>query len=271
MMPVTGLDRECASSSSVSDARVFLIGAGPGAVDLLTLRAASAIKAADIIFYDSLVSPEVLALSTGAKKVHIGKRCGRNSATQEFINRSLVSAARRYGQVVRLKGGDPMIYGRAQEEIAALTAAGVSYEIIPGVSAAFGASADLGVSLTKRGVSRSVVFVTPSFGNGETPHDWVDAVIHADTAVLYMASRDSGKIARTLMDAGVPINLPVVVVENATLEHRQIIPTVLSDLPMVQGRLGEGPALILIGEVYEEFVQTALSSAPSGFGIALAV
>jgi uroporphyrin-III C-methyltransferase len=116
MMPVTGLDRECASSSSASGARVFLIGAGPGAVDLLTLRAASAIKTADIIFYDSLVSPEVLALSTGAKKVHIGKRCGRNSATQEFINRSLVSAARRYGQVVRLKGGDPMIYGRAQEE-----------------------------------------------------------------------------------------------------------------------------------------------------------
>jgi uroporphyrin-III C-methyltransferase len=164
-----------------------------------------------------------------------------------------------------------MIYGRAQEEIAALTAAGVSYEIIPGVSAAFGASADLGVSLTKRGVSRSVVFVTPSFGNGEKPHEWVDAVIHADTAVLYMAARDSGKIARTLIDAGAPINLPVVVVENATLEHRQIIPTVLSDLPMAQDRLGEGPALILIGEVYEEFVQTALTSAPSAFGIALAV
>jgi siroheme synthase len=113
--------------------------------------------------------------------------------------------------------------------------------------------------------------VTPSFGSGEKPHEWVDSVIHADTAVLYMASRDSCKIARTLIDAGVPINLPVVVVENATLEHRQIIPTVLSDLPMVQDRLGEGPALILIGEVYEEFVQTALSSASSEFGIALAV
>ena len=258
-------------SPPASESKVILIGAGPGAVDLLTLRAAGAIKAADIIFYDSLVSHDVLNLSKGAKKVHIGKRCGKNSATQEFINRSLVSAAKRYHRVVRLKGGDPMMYGRAQEEIAALTAAGVCYEVIPGVSAAFGASADLGVSLTKRGVSRSVVFVTPSFGDGEAPHDWVDAVIHADTAVLYMASRDSGKIARTLISAGAPINWPVVIVENATLEHRQVIPTLLSDLPSVKDRLGSGPALILMGEVYEEFVQKALTLTPEAFAMAVAM
>ena len=124
------------------------------------MAAAEILGRADIVFYDALVHPDTLLLAPRTEKVAVGKRCGAHATAQKFINKRLIDAARSYGTVVRLKGGDPMLFGRAQEEIAALQAAGVSYEVVPGVTAASAASADVGVSLTQRGVSRNVVFVT---------------------------------------------------------------------------------------------------------------
>ncbi|MGH8753689.1 MAG: uroporphyrinogen-III C-methyltransferase, partial [Burkholderiales bacterium] len=168
--------------------KVYLIGAGPGAPDLITVRGAEILKRADIVFYDALVHPDTVALAVNAKKVAVGKRCSRVSTDQRFINRNLVEAAHKYQTVVRLKGGDPMLFGRAQEEITALKKARIEYEIVPGVTAALGASAEVGVSLTRRGLSRSVVFVTPRVGEGEEAADWAKSVLAADTAVLYMAA-----------------------------------------------------------------------------------
>ncbi|MGH8712305.1 MAG: uroporphyrinogen-III C-methyltransferase, partial [Burkholderiales bacterium] len=130
--------------------KVYLIGAGPGAPDLITVRGAEILKRADIVFYDALVHPDTVAFAVNAKKVAVGKRCSRVSTDQRFINRNLVGAAHKYQTVVRLKGGDPMLFGRAQEEIAALEKAGIEYEIVPGVTAALGASAEVGISLTRR-------------------------------------------------------------------------------------------------------------------------
>src|SRR5829696_5041385 len=135
--------------------KVFLVGAGPGAPDLLTLRAARLLESADVVFYDALVHPETIALAANAERVAVGKRCGKHSTAQRFINKRLIDAARRNAVVVRLKGGDPMLFGRAQEEIDALEAAGVPYEVVPGITAALAVSAELGISLTRRGLARS--------------------------------------------------------------------------------------------------------------------
>ena len=147
--------------------KVYLVGAGPGAPDLLTLRAARLLGEADIVFHDALVHPETIALAVRAEKVAVGKRCGRHSTAQRFINKRLVDAAGKHAVVVRLKGGDPMLFGRAQEEIDALAAAGIEFEVVPGITAALAASAGIGVSLTRRGLGRSVAFVTPRVGEGE--------------------------------------------------------------------------------------------------------
>src|SRR5713226_3850249 len=168
--------------------KVYLVGAGPGAPDLLTLRAAEILKRAELVFHDALVHPQTLALATRAQKILVGKRSGRHSTAQSFINKRLVDAARKHAVVVRLKGGDPMLFGRAQEEIAALEAAGVRYEVVPGVTAALAASAELGISLTQRGVARSVAFVTPRVGEGEAPSAWVQSIAAADAGAIYMGA-----------------------------------------------------------------------------------
>jgi uroporphyrin-III C-methyltransferase len=228
---------------------VYLIGAGPGAPDLLTVRAARLLAQADIVFHDALVHPETLALAIKAKKVAVGKRCSQISTDQRFINRALVEAAARHDVVVRLKGGDPMLFGRAQEEIDALTAAGVAHEVVPGVTAALAASAEIGVSLTRRGASRSVTFVTPRLGEGEPASSWVRAVLNADTAVLYMAAGQAAAIAQALLAAGLAADTPVVVVESASLPEAARVATTLKGLGDVE-RIGTGPALVLIGQVY---------------------
>ena len=236
---------------------VYLVGAGPGAADLLTLRAARLLENADIVFHDALVDRQTLALARHAVLVPVGKRCGKLSTAQRFINKQLVDAARRHEVVVRLKGGDPMLFGRAREEIEALRAAGVAVEVVPGVSAAFAASADLLQSLTERGMSRSVLFLTPRVGDGEPSHDWARPAAAADTVVLYMASRQAEAIAAALLAAGVPPSRPAVFVENASLPARRIAPTRVGDLPHAAALLGEGPALLLVGEVYEDIVSAA--------------
>src|SRR5215475_9571716 len=181
--------------------KVYLVGAGPGAPDLLTLRAARILERADVVFHDALVHSDMLAIASHARIVPVGKRCSRVSTDQRFINRCLVEAASRYDVVVRLKGGDPMVFGRAQEELDALTAHGIECEVIPGVTAAFAAAAELKVSLTRRGASRSVVLATPRIGADQPAAEWVDAVAQADTAVLYMGVGEAQTLATTLIAA----------------------------------------------------------------------
>lgn len=231
--------------------KVYLVGAGPGAPDLITLRGAEILRRADIVFHDALVHPGTLAMAGGARLVAVGKRCGAYATAQRFINKQLVDAARRYPCVVRLKGGDPMLFGRAQEEISALRAAGIEFEVVAGVSAALAASAELGVSLTRRGVSRSVSFATPRVGEGEGATDWARGASAADTAVLYMAAGQAASIARTLEGQGMPSSTPVVIVENASLPDSRQFGTTLRDLQTADRALS-GPALLMMGEVYRD-------------------
>lgn len=232
--------------------KVFLVGAGPGAPDLLTLRAAGILARADIVFHDALVHPRTLALAARAEKVPVGKRSGRRSTAQKFINKRLIDAARVHRIVVRLKGGDPALFGRAQEEIDALGRAGIDFEIVPGVTAATAAAADIGVSLTRRGLARHVVFVTPRKGKGERDNDWAAPAIAADTAVVYMGAGLAEAIRAELMGRGMPGRTPVAVVESATLPGRRVLLGTLAGLPGLAAQTGDGPAVILLGEVLKE-------------------
>src|SRR6267154_277634 len=229
--------------------KAYLVGAGPGAPDLLTVRAAQILTRADMVFHDALVHPQTLALAARARKILVGKRSGRHSTAQSFINKRLVDAARKHGVVVRLKGGDPMLFGRAQEEIDALRKAGIDFEIVPGVTAATAASAELGVSLTRRGLARHVVFVTPRAGRGERGNDWAAAVLAANTAVIYMGAGLAEEISAELIARGKPKTTPLVLVESATLPEQRILRGTLADLPALARGAGGGPAVVLLGEV----------------------
>ena len=241
---------------------VYLVGAGPGAADLLTLRAARLLIEADIVFHDALVSPEILVLATGAEKIAVGKRCGRHSAAQRFINKRLADAAQAHKVVVRLKGGDPMLFGRAHEEIGYLVSRGVRVEVVPGVTAALAASADLGVSLTQRGVARTVVFATPRVAPGAPANEWLDAVLAADTAAIYMGAGDAQMIAQALIEAGKAAATPVAVVENASREDVRTLYGTLRELGALAAELGEGPAVILLGEVLADAAAAARRATP---------
>ncbi|OQW58517.1 MAG: hypothetical protein A4S17_03530 [Proteobacteria bacterium HN_bin10] len=228
---------------------VYLLGAGPGAADLLTLRAARLLAQADVVLHDALVSPEVLALATKAKLYNVGKRARRPSMDQRLINRLLVRAALSHRLVVRLKGGDPNLFGRATEEIEACRAAGLSVVTVPGVSAGFAAAASLGASLTARGVSRSVTFVTPSVGRSEHASEhWAEAAAAADTAVIYMGAMHAKRVRHALLERGVPAQRPVALIESASSPGERIIRGMLSELPQLTVQLGEGPAIMIIGE-----------------------
>jgi len=236
---------------------VYLVGAGPGAPDLLTLRAARLLGEAEVVFHDALVSAEILALAVHALKIPVGKRSGKHSTAQRFINKRLADAARRHRIVVRLKGGDPMLFGRAHEEISYLTRQGIEVQAVPGVTAALAASADLGVSLTQRGVARSVVFATPREAVGARASNWAAAVAAADTAVLYMAAGEARSVLDALVAAGLSPGKPVAIVENASVGYALAAGT-LAELPALAARGAGGPAVVMIGDVYAA-LQTAAS------------
>ncbi|GIK48746.1 MAG: uroporphyrin-III C-methyltransferase [Alphaproteobacteria bacterium] len=232
---------------------VYLVGAGPGAADLLTLRAARLIAEADVVLHDALVGADVLALAEKAKLYNVGKRANRPSVDQRLICRLLVRMGQRHRIVVRLKGGDPSLFGRASEEIDACAAAGIPVEIVPGVSAGFAAASALGASLTKRGVSRSVTFVTPTVAKGEAESaHWADAAAAAETAVIYMGALRAEAIVGELARRGVPASRPVALIEAASTPGERIVRGVLHDLPALALRLGGGPALIIVGEAIAE-------------------
>jgi uroporphyrin-III C-methyltransferase len=225
---------------------VYLVGAGPGAADLLTLRAANLLARADVVFHDALVHADVLALAPRALKIAVGKRCGRHSTAQRFIDKQLVDAAQRHAIVVRLKGGDPMLFGRAQEEIAALEAARVPYRIVPGITAATAAAAEIGTSLTQRGSVRSFAFVTPRAGTGEDRSRWVEGLRSADAGAIYLGAHEAPAIAEALIAAGQAPATPVAIVESASLPGARVHYTTLEGLTYADLAF-EGPALLLVG------------------------
>jgi len=244
---------------------VYLVGAGPGAADLLTLRALRALRRADIVFYDALVAEEILSLSKRAIKIKVGKRSGRHSTAQHFINKQLADAARKHRVIVRLKGGDPMLFGRAHEEIAYLLKQRIQFEVVPGITAALAAAADVQISLTRRGTARSVAFVTPRVGRGQPASSWTRAAFAADTVAIYMGAGEASMIARDLIAAGKPPSTPVAVIENASLPGRVTNFGTLQNLAAVASRGTGGPSLILLGEVFADAAiirawQTAQSS-----------
>jgi uroporphyrin-III C-methyltransferase len=236
---------------------VYLVGAGPGAVDLLTLRAVRLLGEAGIVFHDALVPDEILALAPQAEKVAVGKRCGRHSTAQRFINKRLADAARSHSVVVRLKGGDPMLFGRAQEEISYLASRGIRVEVVPGITAALAAAAQTGLSLTERGVARSVAFVTPRVGEGAAPSSWLGAARAADTVAIYMGAGDAAVISEALIRAGKPAGTPVALTENASRGDSRTLAGTLRDLPALAAQLNGGAAMILLGEVLRPAVAAA--------------
>ena len=242
--------------------KVYLVGAGPGAPDLLTLRAARLLEAADVVFHDALVHPETIALAKRARVIDVGKRYGKVSTEQRFIHRALVAAARKHALVVRLKGGDPMLFGRAQEELDALAAAGIEAEAVPGITAALGAASSLGVSLTRRGIARTVAFLTPRVGRGETASEWLPAALGADSIALYMAAGASASISAALVEAGKPAGTSVVLVENATLANESRTFTTLGALLAADLPRAEGPVVMLVGDVFRESARAAGNPLP---------
>jgi uroporphyrin-III C-methyltransferase len=215
------------------------------------------------VLHDALVNDDILALAPQARLLNVGKRAHRPSTDQTFINRLLVRCASRYAAVVRLKGGDPMLFGRAQEEIDACHAAGVAVEVVPGISAGFAAAADILTSLTHRQTARSVVFVTPAIGRGLDADDrWADAAAAADVAVIYMGKTQAARVAAALSARGVPHSRPAVLVESASAQQRPPLGGTLAELDVMASAAGDGPALLLIGD--------ALARAAERFAAAVA-
>ena len=237
---------------------VHLVGAGPGSADLLTVRAVRLLGEADIVFHDALVPQEILNLVKTERRIAVGKRSGRRSTAQHFINKQLLDAAQRHRTVVRLKGGDPMLFGRAHEEIEFLVGKGVPVKITPGITAALAAAADLGISLTRRGKARSVAFVTPRVGAGTPDSSWVRAALAADTVAIYMGADELADIAAQLIVAGKTLGTPVAVVQNASLADAEVAYGTLARLPQWESR--GGPALVLIGDVYGEAAVQAVAT-----------
>ena len=230
---------------------VWLVGAGPGDPELLTRKAERLIAFASVIFHDALVGPGVLELaSPGARLVHVGKRSGRHSKDQASIDRLIVAAALAGERVVRLKGGDPSIFGRSAEELDACRAAGVPVRICPGTTAASAAAAGIGASLTLRGMARKLTFVTAHARAGEALSlNWERFADPDATLAVYMGKAAASEVAARLIGAGLPGATPVAMVENASLPSQRAIRTRLDLLGLTaRAALGEGPALILIGE-----------------------
>lgn len=226
--------------------KAYLIGAGPGAADLITVRGARILAEANVVLYDALVGPDLLALCPQAIRVPVGKRFGQRSTAQAQINQQLVEYAQKYDLVVRLKGGDPMLFGRADEELFALEQAGIEIEIVPGISTAFAAAAAAQQPLTKRGCARSVAFFTSSSAP-DLPE--TTQLPDCDTLVQYMGGQQAIQTAELLLAQGRPTDLPVLIVENCSLPNQRITRMTISEL-----KLGimdcSGPVLVMIGAAF---------------------
>lgn len=226
-----------------------MIGAGPGDPELMTLKAVRALQRAEVVLVDDLVNPALLGHCPQARIVHVGKRGGCKSTPQHFINRMLVALAEQGQQVVRLKGGDAFVFGRGGEEMLALRAAGIVYEIIPGITSGLAACTSMEVPATHRHLNHGVTLITGHTQNGEPPNWQALAQTHT-TLVIYMGLQQLPEISRGLIAGGMPADMPCMVVENATRpEQRAVIGTVMSIPYVCHQQQMNSPAMIVVGEV----------------------
>jgi len=232
--------------------KVYLIGAGPGAADLITVRGARLLSQANVVLHDALIEPAMLDYAPEARKIAVGKRCGQRSTAQHFINKQIVDAAREHDVVVRLKGGDPMLFGRADEEMRALEAAGIEYEVVPGITAALASAATLKRSLTLRGVARSVALATYSRAPDS---DEIRQQASADSLVFYMGRDSAPEIAQQLIDSGRPASTPVAIVEACSTERERSLTLTLGEMAIGEAQDwldASQPSLLMIGEAFAE-------------------
>ena len=236
----------------IAPGRVILVGAGPGDPGLLTVRAVEALRVADVVVHDGLIDPRVLDLAPDhAQRISVAKRRARHTLPQDAINALIVAHVRLGSTVVRLKGGDPFIFGRGGEEVEAVRAAGLPVEVVPGVSAALGCAAEAMLPLTHRDHSSAVSFVAGQC-KGLSDQDWSGLAGQGRTLVIYMGVASAGAIADKLMADGVAPDMPVAVLEKGTCEGHRALRTLLADLgPMVTREGVESPAIIVVGEVVE--------------------
>ncbi len=234
----------------VDEGHVALVGAGPGAEDLLTLRAQRLLMEADAIVYDALVPEALVAMGRrDAERISVGKRKNCHLKSQKEIDAILVELGRAGKRVVRLKSGDPLVFGRAAEELTALRNAGISHEIVPGVTSAFAAAADFALPLTLRGVASSMVLTTGHDLKGDVLPDWAQLAIGGATVAVYMGRTVAADVANRLLEAGLPEETPVAVVENASRLDARLFHGTLKDLPDLN-EIEEitGPTMVIIGE-----------------------
>jgi uroporphyrin-III C-methyltransferase len=231
--------------------KVYLVGAGPGDPELLTMRAVRLLESADVVFHDDLVPEEVLALAhRHALVTSVGKRCGRPRITQQGIHSLMIEAARAGQSVVRLKSGDPLVFGRAGEEIAALRAAGVELEVVPGVTAAFAAGASLALPLTDRRYASKLIFATGHHAEGKDAAPvWAGPLPEDATLVIYMPGRDTARLARELAEAGVAADVPCAAVSQAATARQTHAACRLEEFGEMES--GPAPLIVLVGRAME--------------------
>jgi uroporphyrin-III C-methyltransferase len=228
--------------------KVFLVGAGPGDPDLLTVKALRLLRTADTVLHDDLVPREILSLISPAAQVHnVGKRCGRKNISQLEINSLVIALAESGLRVVRLKSGDPLIFGRAGEEIEALRTGGIPYEIVPGVTSALGAAAAAEIPLTHRRASSAVVFITAHQACGSEAANWSKLAASGSTLVVYMPGQRYGELAAKLTSAGLSPQTPCAIISRATTRQQRTHRTTIADLSR-SPHLG-APTLLIVGEV----------------------
>jgi len=235
----------------VSLGEVYLIGAGPGAPDLLTFRALRLMQQADVIVYDHLVSPEILDLARrDSEKIYVGKQREKHTLPQESINTLLADLAKTGKRVVRLKGGDPFIFGRGGEEIETLMQQGISFQVVPGITAASGCATYAGIPLTHRDHAQSCTFVTGHLKDNTINLNWTQLAAPNQTIVIYMGLVGLEKICQSLIDHGSPKDLPVALVQQGTTTNQRVITGTLESLPAIIAGLNvKPPTLIIIGTV----------------------
>jgi uroporphyrin-III C-methyltransferase len=247
--------------------KVYFVGAGPGDPDLLTRRAFELLSSADVVLHDALVPPEIVALAaTDALVRNVGKRCGKRSVTQQELNALLLRYASEGRTVIRLQGGDPLIFGRAGEEIEALQKAGIDFEIVPGVTAASAAAASARISLTRRGIASKVIFLSAHRCSAGDLSDWQSLPASDVTLAVYMPGGNYGEISRRLQHAGFAADTPCVIVSQAGATQQSVQDTDLASLSCLEG--APSPALLIVGEVTRvqalEFAGSALERKSNG-------
>ena len=234
-------------NTAIRKGKVYLIGAGPGSPDLLTVLATEILKTAEVVLHDHLVPQEILDLIPAWTQVrNVGKRCGEAGISQDQIHALLIAAAREGKQVVRLKGGDPLLFGRVGEEMEALARAGIDFEVIPGVTSAMGAAAVAKIPLTDRRYASKLVFLSHHTAGNVSP-EWDDVTLKEATYAVYMPGKNYGEIAAKLLEGGLDVATPCVIVANATQAGQRIHRTTLQELALEE-RL-PAPSLLIIGEV----------------------